>query len=34
VLAGATLSVIPIVAVYLFVQRYVIEGVASTGIKG
>jgi multiple sugar transport system permease protein len=34
VLAGATLSVLPIVAVYLFVQRYVIEGVASTGIKG
>lgn len=34
VLAGATLSVIPIVAVYLFVQRHVIEGVASTGIKG
>jgi len=34
VLAGATLSVLPIVAVYLFVQRFVIEGVASTGIKG
>lgn len=34
VLAGATLSVLPIVAAYLFVQRFVIEGVASTGIKG
>lgn len=34
ILAGATISVLPIVAVYLFVQRYIIEGVASTGIKG
>lgn len=34
VLAGATLSVIPIIAVYFAVQRHVIEGVASTGIKG
>jgi multiple sugar transport system permease protein len=34
VLAGATISVLPIVAVYLFLQRYIIEGVASTGIKG
>lgn len=34
VLAGATMSVLPIIAVYLFVQRYIIEGVASTGLKG
>lgn len=34
VLAGATLSVLPIVAVYVFVQRYIIEGMASAGIKG
>lgn len=34
VLAGATIAVLPIVAVYLFVQRYVIEGVASAGVKG
>lgn len=34
VMAGSTLSVIPIVAVYLFAQRYVIQGVANAGLKG
>ena len=34
VLMGATLiSVIPILIVYLFAQRYFIEGVQNTGIK-
>ncbi len=32
-LAGATLVVMPILAVFLFFQRYFIEGIASTGIK-
>lgn len=32
-LAGATLIVMPILAVFLFFQRYFIEGIASTGIK-
>lgn len=33
-LSGATLSVLPIVAVFLFAQRYVINGVAMSGLKG
>ena len=32
-LAGACIVVLPIVLVFLFFQRYFIEGVASTGIK-
>lgn len=34
VLAGATISVLPIVAVFLFAQRYVLQGVAMSGLKG
>lgn len=34
VMAGSTISVVPIVAVYLFAQRYVIQGVANAGLKG
>jgi multiple sugar transport system permease protein len=33
VLAGTTLVIIPTVLVFLFAQRYFIEGVATTGIK-
>lgn len=33
-LAGATLSVLPIVAVFLFAQRYILQGVAMSGLKG
>ena len=33
-MAGATISVIPIILVYLFAQRYIIEGITLTGIKG
>jgi multiple sugar transport system permease protein len=25
---------VPVLAIYIFVQRYVIEGVASSGVKG
>ncbi|OQO81043.1 sugar ABC transporter permease [Enterococcus gallinarum] len=32
-MAGATISVIPIILVYLFAQRYIIEGITLTGIK-
>ena len=32
-LAGATVVVIPILAVFLFFQRFFIEGIATTGIK-
>ncbi len=34
VMAGSTVSVIPIVALYLFAQKYVIQGVALSGVKG
>lgn len=34
VMAGAMLAAIPVLVLYVFVQRYVIEGVASSGVKG
>lgn len=34
VMAGSTISVIPIIALYLFAQKYVIQGVALSGLKG
>ena len=34
VMAGATVSVIPIVLVYLAAQRYVVRGIALSGLKG
>ncbi len=34
IMAGAALASIPVLILYIFVQRYVIEGVASSGIKG
>jgi multiple sugar transport system permease protein len=34
VMAGATVSVIPIVVVYLAAQRYVVRGIALSGLKG
>lgn len=34
VMAGATISVIPIVLVYLAAQRYVVRGIALSGVKG
>lgn len=33
-MAGATLVILPILVVFMFCQRYFIEGVASSGIKG
>ncbi|UKS28170.1 carbohydrate ABC transporter permease [Paenibacillus sp. HWE-109] len=33
-MAGATLAIIPTVLVFTFFQRYFVEGIASTGIKG
>ena len=33
-MAGATISVVPILVVYMFAQKYIIEGVTLTGIKG
>jgi multiple sugar transport system permease protein len=34
VMAGATVSVIPILAVYIVAQRHVVRGVALSGLKG
>jgi len=33
-MAGITLTVIPIVIVYLFMQRYIIEGITAGAVKG
>ncbi len=33
-MAGATISVLPILIVYIFAQRRIIEGIALTGVKG
>ncbi len=32
--AMATVSVIPIVLIFIFLQKYLVEGIASTGLKG
>lgn len=34
VMAGATVAAVPVLILFVFVQRYVIEGVASSGLKG
>jgi multiple sugar transport system permease protein len=33
-LAGATIAVVPIIAVFLFAQRYILQGIAMSGLKG
>lgn len=32
-LAGSVIAVIPLVVIYIFMQRYIVEGIATTGIK-
>lgn len=34
IMAGATVAAVPVLILYVFLQRYVIEGVATSGIKG
>jgi multiple sugar transport system permease protein len=34
ILAGAVIASVPVLLLYTFLQRYVIEGVASSGVKG
>jgi multiple sugar transport system permease protein len=34
VLTGAALAILPPVLIFIFAQRYFIEGVASAGVKG
>jgi ABC-type glycerol-3-phosphate transport system permease component len=33
-LATAVMAILPVIIVCLFLQRYIIRGIASTGIKG
>ncbi|MCP5097280.1 MAG: carbohydrate ABC transporter permease [Chloroflexi bacterium] len=32
-LAGAVISVLPLIIIYIFAQRYIVEGIATTGLK-
>jgi multiple sugar transport system permease protein len=32
-MAGSVISVLPMLALYIFAQKYIIQGVASSGIK-
>lgn len=34
VMAGVTMAALPVVLVFVFAQRYFIEGVALSGLKG
>ena len=34
IMGATTLSLIPIVLIYIFAQKYFIEGIASAGVKG
>jgi multiple sugar transport system permease protein len=34
IMAGSVLSLIPVLIVFLCLQKYFVEGVASTGVKG
>ena len=33
IMAGSVVSILPMLALYIFAQKYVIQGVASSGIK-
>jgi multiple sugar transport system permease protein len=33
-MAGAALTAIPVLLLYLLLQRYIVESVATTGLKG
>lgn len=34
IMAGSVISLVPVIVVFLFLQKYFVEGVASTGLKG
>jgi multiple sugar transport system permease protein len=34
IMTGSTLTVLPLIVVFLFTQRYFIRGVAMSGLKG
>jgi multiple sugar transport system permease protein len=33
-MAGATLAIVPVIIVFLLLQRYFVRGIALTGMKG
>ena len=33
-LAGSVVSIVPLILIYIFAQRWVVEGIATTGLKG
>lgn len=33
-LSGSVIAIVPLVTVYIFAQRYIVEGIATTGLKG
>jgi multiple sugar transport system permease protein len=33
-MAGGVIAAVPILALFVFAQRYIIEGIARSGIKG
>ena len=33
-MAGAVIASVPVLALYVFLQRYIIEGVSRSGVKG
>ena len=34
IMAAATVALIPVLVMFIFLQRYFVEGIATTGIKG
>jgi multiple sugar transport system permease protein len=34
IMAGTVISIIPVVIVYAFAQKYIVEGIAYAGVKG
>ncbi|MBA3528252.1 MAG: carbohydrate ABC transporter permease, partial [Propionibacteriaceae bacterium] len=34
IMAGATVASVPVLILYIALQRYIIEGVATSGLKG
>ena len=34
VLAGSVVTIAPLIIIYIFMQRYIVEGIATTGLKG
>ncbi len=34
IMAAATMIVLPVVGVFMFTQRYFLEGIAASGLKG